>query len=68
MYQIRIREVGGRCVAARKFLETEDDTIASRCHSEFWNDHCAHTDRFRSSLLKKTKQDKQWKLKEVINW
>lgn len=68
MYQIRIREVGGRKVLTRKFLETEDDVIASRIHSNFWNNHCAHTDRFRSSLLKKTDEDKQWKLKEVINW
>jgi len=53
MYQIRIREVGERKVVERSFLETDVDKIASRFHSEFWNDHCAHTDRFRSSLLKK---------------
>ena len=68
MYQIRIREIGDHMVVLRKSLETEDDKVASRCHSEFWNDHCTHTDRFRSSLLKKAKQDKRWRLKEVINW
>ena len=68
MYQIRIREIGGRRIIARKFLETKDEKIASRCHSEFWNDHCAHTDRYRSSLLEKTERDKQWKLREAINW
>jgi hypothetical protein len=68
MYQIRVRKIGDRKVMVRKFIETNDNVIASRFHSEFWNHHFAHTDRYRSSLLKKMKQDKEWVLVEIINW
>lgn len=67
-FKIAVRYRSCQEVALNKSFERNSLFAASQFHGDFWNDHVAWSDKFRSTMYTLDDQSRRWKKIEIINW
>lgn len=66
-FKIAIHLIGERSAVLKQFFNCRSDFEARDIHGDFWNDQCAQSDRFRSTLYRYNTNKSRWLRLETIN-
>jgi hypothetical protein len=66
-FKIIVRPHGLRDQHSINSFEASLRVHASREHGDFWNEHYAWTDSYRSSMYEFNEHSRRWRITETIN-